>query len=321
MQFNNGNNHVTNLLTLQRLLSRNGINSDGQRHYQYVLPPVYHTCKDLLVMSFHLMKFHNYEVDRAGLHSCILLFNTTSHEIQRRISCSSEHFENENIEDLALEEENQRYLYIHTTSKLLVIDTHTGQNTVLHVYDSYTYISRYKYKTKKLTLFRKQIFILRIFNTFYDGSSITHSLERAALSSNFSALENPFEIIANSTRLGMRAGSFSSAIWTANDLYAISENTIVLTDEQHLRLWVAEINKQRIWSMCNGYPDDIEGNRRTCWLRGAVKLEKQANYLYIILDYGIFEMELRNLKDFDSNGRWCHCFCKARSNIAVINTV
>ena len=181
MQFNNGNNQVTNLLTLQRLLSRNGINSDGQRHYQYVLPPVYHTCKDLLVMSFHRMKFHNYEVDRAGLHSCILLFNTTSHEIQRRISCSSEHFENEYIEDLALDEENQRYLYIHTTSKLLVIDTQTGE------------------------------------------------------------------------------GSFDSAIWSASDLYAISENTIVLTDEQHLRLWVAEINKQRIRSMCNGDPDDIEG--------------------------------------------------------------
>ena len=244
MQFNNRDNHVTNILTLQRLLSRNGINSDGQRHYQYVLPPVYHTCKDLLVMSFHRMKFHNYEVDRAGLHSCILLFNTTSHEIQRRISCLSEHFENEDIEDLALEEENQRYLYIHTTSKLLVIDTHTGQNTVLH--DLLAYASWHKYKTFKITLFRKQIFILRIYNIFTTGSPITHSLEQATLSSNFSALENPFEIIANSTRLGMRAGSFSSAIWTANDLYAISENTIVLTDEQHLRLWVAEINKQRI---------------------------------------------------------------------------
>ena len=119
----------------------------------------------------------------------------------------------------------------------------------------------------------------------------------------------------------MRAGSFRSSIWTASDLYAISENTIVLTDEQHFRLWVAEIKEQRIRFMCNGYPDDIEGDWRTCSLSGAVKLEKQANYLYIILDYGIFEMELRNLKDLDSNGRWCHCFCKARPNIAVINTV
>ena len=324
MQFNNGNNQVTSLLTLQRLVSGFvGINSDGRRHYVYGLPPVYHTCKDLLVMSFHLMKFDKYELDKpaSSLHSCILLFNTTSYEIQRRISCSSEYLENEDIEDLALEEENQRFLYIHTTSKLLVIDTHTGQNTVLHVYDSRAVISSYKYKTKKLTLFKKQIFILKIYNLFTDGSSITHSLEQAALSSNFSALENPFEIISNSTGRGMRAGSFNSARWSASDLYAISENTIVLTDEQHFRLWVAEINKQRIWSMCNGHPDDIEGDWRTCSLSRAVKLEKQANYLYIITEYSILEMELRNLEDFDSNGRCCHCFCKAGTNIAVINNI
>ena len=306
MQFNSGNNHVTKLLPHHPMLFRPCVDGYDNVLNQHALPSVYHTCKDLVAMSFNPMTFSDQEVDpRPILHACILLLNTTSYEIQRRISCSSEYLENEDIEDLALEEENQRFLYIHTTSKLLVIDTHTGQNTVIH--DLLAYASWHKYKTYKITLFRKQIFILRIYNIFTTGSPITHSLEQATLSSNFSALENPFETIAASTRRGMREGSFDSAIWSANDLYAISENTIVLTDKH--RLWVAEIKEHRIWFMCNGYPDDIEGDWRTCSLSGAVKLEKQANYLYIMSEYSIFEMELQNLKDFNSNGRWCHCLC------------
>lgn len=256
------------------------------RQNQYLLPSVYHTCRNLLVMNFEWEVTASHQNNPyANKGNCILIFDKNSHIIRYYGVCSQSYGSLElrdvKIRDVMMEEQNQRYLYIQTSRNLLVLDTTKGGTTTLTTDFG-------SMRDARITMFNKQVFFLRGIDNGYGG----RSLLQATLTDNFTSWESSPKEILNSREIGWIAGPFASASWSAHDLIAINEDVLVLAGAEGSKLWIVEKKIDCVSVMCNGYPDNIEGDRFTCSLGHPIKLVKLDDYLYILSLDGISQMKL-----------------------------